>query len=366
MTSTAIARTPGRSPEIQTSPATPVPSPLASPLGQMIEPFREQLTPFLRDGQTLERVAAELVLASRKTPNLDRCPAPALVDAVCRALETGGTIGQDVFIVPFKDKGVYEPTVMVGYQFKASLVQMAGGARSIDARVVYDDEAFSVRYGDSPSISHQPALKGKPGRKIIGAYAVAFHGPNHTPTVLWLTLDEIEAVRMKSKQWSPSAGVKDLPPWYGCKTAVHRLVKLLPKNPKLARVLGLIEREELQEYGDPDQIVGGDTPAHAPAFLPAGTDYDLDGVDVEEEEPTPEPVKAMTLAEASGIQVQGRVLGGYRNTALDRIEATAREKVNEAGEDSPYARLLVAIGVLRAARLAGQAFEPAPKKDAEA
>ncbi len=48
-------------------------NPLASNIGQMIEPYRAQLAPFLRDGLTLERVAAELVLASRKLPKLAEC-----------------------------------------------------------------------------------------------------------------------------------------------------------------------------------------------------------------------------------------------------------------------------------------------------
>jgi hypothetical protein len=90
-------------------------SPLETTLGQMIEPFQARLTPFLRDGYTLERVAAELNLASRTTPNLDKCVPEELVDAVCRALQTGGTIGQDVYIVPFfsSKRNVHEPTVML-------------------------------------------------------------------------------------------------------------------------------------------------------------------------------------------------------------------------------------------------------------
>lgn len=224
-----------------------VPAPLETPLGQIIAPYRELLTPFIRDGHTFERVCAELALAAQKTPHLDECDPKLLVDAVSRALDTGGTIGQDVYLLPFKNKGRYEPSVAVDYKFKASMVCLAGGARSIDARVVYDDEHFKPRYGDRPGIDHSPAIMGKPGRKVIGAYAIAFHGINHHPTVLWMPLKEIEEVRSRSKQWSPSAGIKDCPVWYACKTAVHRVVKLLPKNPKLARVLGLIEREEIEE-----------------------------------------------------------------------------------------------------------------------
>ena len=50
---------------------------------------------------------------------------------------------------------------------------------------------------------------------------------------LELTLAEVEETRKKSRSWGPDK-VRDCPEWYGCKTATRRLLKLLPKNPKLA------------------------------------------------------------------------------------------------------------------------------------
>ena len=185
-------------------PLAPAHDPLGTPLGKMIEPYRAQLTPFLRDGLTLGRVAAELVLASRRTPNLDQVEPRVLVDAVCRALGTGGMIGRDVFLVPFKDKsGRYEPSLMLSYTFEAALVVQAGGCRSIDAVPVWDDEVFSLRAGTEPGITHEPAIRPKPGRKLVGAYAVAHMGMNHAPKITWLPLAKIEGRRAKSKEWNP-------------------------------------------------------------------------------------------------------------------------------------------------------------------
>lgn len=244
------------------------PSPLESPIGQTIDAYRAQLEPFLRDGLTLERVAAELVLASHKTPNLDKVAAPLLVSAVCRAIQTGGVIGDDVYLVPFKNSktGAYEPTVMLNYRFKAALAVMAGAARSIDARPVWSDESFEVDYGTNPSIRHAPLKIPLAKRQLVGAYAVAFMGHNHAPKVHWMPLVEIEAIRARSKEWNPGKVVV-CPPWYACARVVHQLVKLLPQIAKLGRLLGIMEEEE-REFND------------APLALPRPAHVTEDGEDL--------------------------------------------------------------------------------------
>lgn len=230
-------------------------SPLETTLGQMIEPYRARLEPFLRDGITLERVAAELNIAARTTPNLDKCVPEELVDAVCRALSTGGIIGQDVYIVPFfsSKRNVYEPAVMLDYKFKSELVVQAGGARSIDARPVWSGEPFAVTYGSTPSIQHSPASIPDRNRQLVGAYAVAFMGYNHTPKIHFMPIAEIEAIRKRSKQWNPEK-VRVCPSWYGCARAVHQLVKLLPKNPKLRAVMAMMEQADREEFGEAEVI----------------------------------------------------------------------------------------------------------------
>lgn len=289
---------------------TPRESPLDSPLGQLIAPYQAQLAPFLRDGITLERVAAELVLASRKTPNLDKCPAPALVDAVCRALQTGGAIGQDVYIVPFFTQGAYEPTVMLDYKFKAELVIHAGGARSIDAHPVWSDDRFTIQYGSDPRIEHTPAMKPDRARTLVGAYAVAFLGFNHKPKIHFMPIDEVEAIRKRSKQWNPEK-VKNCPGWYACARVVHQIVKLLPKNPRLRAVLDLIEREEGEEFGD------------RPATV------DADGVDLTATEPTVEELIPDDREEMSDEDIEAQDRDQEQRSLLSREPRRPRNAVRE-------------------------------------
>lgn len=264
---------------VHSAPIEAAPSALESSFGQVIKKHRELLEPFLRDGLTLERVAAELVLASRKTPNLDKCPAPLLVDAISRALQTGGTIGEDVYLVPFKNtkKEIYEPTVMLSYRFKAELVVLAGGARSIDTRPVFSDEPFEITYGSTPSVKHSPSMRPEAGRQLIGAYAVAFLGFNHAPKVHWISLAEVEVIRKRSKEWNPDK-VPVCPPWYACVRAVHQLVKLLPKNPRLAKLYAVMEFEERAEFEEP---------ANTKATVAIASKRDISGLVEDEMEPFP-------------------------------------------------------------------------------
>ena len=71
------------------------------------------------------------------------------------------------------------------------------------------------------------------------------------------------AVRAKSKQWSKGA----LPAWYAKKTAVRRVVNLIPKNAKLASVLATVEEVEAGEFTvlPPDRDPDGPTPAQIAA-----------------------------------------------------------------------------------------------------
>jgi recombinational DNA repair protein RecT len=336
--------------------------PLQTPLGQMIEPYRATLAPFLWEGITLEKVAAQLHLASRKTPALAECEAGVLVDAVCKALSFGGNIGSDVHIVPFKNRGVMEPTIMLDYKFKVELVVHAGGARSIDAVPVWDDEIphFSIEMGSEPRIVHRPSTSPPANRKLAGAYAVAHFGRNHTPKVLWMTAAEIEVVRATSRQWGPRSNPPVLvcPPWYAVKTVVHRIVKLLPKNPKLARLFGVMELEERGEFGDPaddrsrqahvdaDGVDLTYTPAAAPV---AGADAAFPTLEDESEGPT------RTLAWAHGYplpemagDLKGRPVGSMKSSTYLNAVLTWAERNDQADLALAISMVLESRGAAKA------------------
>ena len=292
-------------------------APKSFPLRAVIEGHGDVLGPVCRShGVEVEAVVAQLWVASQKQPGLLKANARSLVTAVARALETGGVIGRDVHLLTFKD----EVTECLDYKFMAELVVAAGGARSIDARIVYAGDTFKQVLGSAPSLVHEPPPFGNKRGAMIGAYAVAFLGATVPPKFVALTLEEIEATRQKSRSWGPDK-IRECPEWYAAKTAVRRLVKLLPKNPKLAGVLSRLDAAEAAHEGDDEIVVTGplelapDEPATANTVQPT-------------ESSAPSAEISSELARALAYQVKGRTLAELADDELAKLEQWAHDKGN--------------------------------------
>ncbi len=277
---------------------------------------------------------------------------------MCRALGTGGVIGKDVYIVPFGN----QPTVMTDYRFEAKLVVAAGGARSIDATPVYSDElgSFRITKGSAPSIEHSPAIRPDPKRELVGAYAIAFLGFNHAPIIRWMPLAEIEAIRVRSREWNPQKHAK-CPPWYACKTAIRQVCKLLPDSPKLRPILAQMRDEEAAELAGEAEF-----PVEAPAARPATVD--ADGVDLEyesEPKPTRDATWAATITIPFGEQ-KGKPLGDVRSVSYLNAMGSWAQKQAELPEGFAGARDLIdAVAILLPIRKAEREAEKAAQAAAE-
>lgn len=219
----------------------------------------------LPKGVEIERVFSEVLLAIHQNPKLAEATQASLVHAVAKAVGWGLTIGEKVHLVPFsvkRKKGnedVWETHVQAirDYKGDAELVINAGGAKFIDAFNFYENEVSSGRFkheqGSNPSIRHSPMSPGARGR-IAGSYAVAIVASNLPPKIFVMHREEIEELKSKSKQWNTKKqGGKDIVipleevPWYGPKSCVKRVCKLLPTNPRMEKVLATIEAEEIPD-----------------------------------------------------------------------------------------------------------------------
>ena len=303
-------------------------APQSFPLRKVIEGHGDVLGPVCRShGVDAEAVIAQLWVASQKQPGLLKANARSLVTAVARALETGGVIGRDVHLLTFKD----EVTECLDYKFMAELVVAAGGARSIDARIVYAGDTFKQVLGSAPSLVHEPPPFGNKRGAMIGAYAVAFLGATVPPKFVALTLEEIEATRQKSRSWGPDK-IAQCPEWYAAKTAVRRLVKLLPKNPKLAGVLSRLDAAEAAHEGDDEIVVTGplEVAPEVPASVntaPMPASVNSDTVQPTESS-APRAGISSELARALAYQVKGRTLAELADDELAKLEQWAHDKGN--------------------------------------
>lgn len=217
------------------------------------EEAKSRIVPMLvGTGLTAEdypRVMGEAYLAASENPEILQCTPASIIRAIARAVGWGLTIGETVHLVPFnqnvgtKEEPKWEKRLKAiqDYKGKIELIVNAGGARSIDAQVVYEKEEFDYVGGSRPEITHRMARRAADRGKMIGAYAIAHHGFNHVPTIKWMTIDEIDAIRKRnSKSWKEG----ECTPWWARKCAVHQLAKMLPKNARLAKVMRAIDEDE--------------------------------------------------------------------------------------------------------------------------
>jgi phage RecT family recombinase len=194
---------------------------------------------------------AEALSAIMENPKLLDADPKSLVLSVARIAGWGLTIGEKAYLIPYKGK----VKAVRDYKGDAELVINAGGAKFIDAFNFYSNERFEHEQGGTPFIKHTPLPPAKRGA-LIGSYAVAIIGANLPPKLKVMYNEEIDEIRKKhSHEWKEGT-LEQIPRhFYGPKTCVKQICKLLPTNPRLQKVMAQLDEEEI---ADADfEITGG-------------------------------------------------------------------------------------------------------------
>ncbi|MFZ9882055.1 MAG: recombinase RecT [Phycisphaerales bacterium] len=242
-----------------------------------------RIAPFLPEGVNVERVIAAAQLAAMSNPAIAECDPKSIVLSVARVAQWGLDIGQTAHLVPYGKTCNAIPD----YRGLVEMIVRSGAARSVEARVVREGDEFAYEYGTAKRIRHVPNAKST--ARITHAYAIVTLRFQDFDFVV-LDRDEIEAVRSKSKGWSK--GELESCAGYAKKTAVRRVVNLIPKNAKLAQLWQTVtdDAEDIPEATftpapdrDPDgpsaadlaRLAGGASPdgRRIPAPMRVGT-YD--------------------------------------------------------------------------------------------
>jgi phage RecT family recombinase len=247
---------------------------------------RALLTPMLGSGVTFEQVLSELYFAIQKNAAISKCSPASQLQAVARCLSWGLTIGDKAHLVPFKGT----LTAVIDYKGAIDLVIAAGGARSIEAHWVYEDEHFKYKLGSGAFVDHIPSLASRADKKIVGGYAVAFTSPHIPPKIVVMGVEEINRIRAKSQSWWDKKQngnvvgryVLEEIPWYVAKTCVRQIIKQLPATPRLRTAAQHIETEEtvVTDYSVEDAAPSGghaanpDRDGRTHASDPAAADAD--------------------------------------------------------------------------------------------
>lgn len=203
---------------------------------------RQYIEAFLPEGTDIKRVAASVMLAiaNDKTKALGKCTPRSLVLGVARIQQWGLELGTTAHLIPFGT----EATPVADYKGLAELMIGSGAVKSVETHVVYRGDEFSYRFGLDPKIDHIPANPREKGAAITFAYCI-LHLPFGRFAFDVMNAADIDEIRQKfSKQWKSGP----LPAWYAKKTVVRQVAKLVPKNPRLAKMLAIMEQEREVEF----------------------------------------------------------------------------------------------------------------------
>lgn len=132
---------------------------------------------------------------------------------------------QYAYLIPFKIKGENKVQFQLGYKGLLELAHRSGKIKMIYAYVVYENDEFSIEYGDEPKIIHKPCLKDK--GEAVGYYAY-YHTINGGKSFEFMTKDEvIEFAQLKSKTYKYGAWQTDFNEM-AKKTVLKKLLKYAP------------------------------------------------------------------------------------------------------------------------------------------
>lgn len=225
-------------------------------LAGLLESRREAMAMVLPKHLTPDRLIKIALVAVSKTPLLMQCSPETVLQSVMTAaqlgLDCGGALGS-AYLVPFKknwkdDAGrwqsEYQCQLIIGYRGMIDLARRSGQISSIESRIVYENDEFTLEYGFATKFIHKPVLDQAPGNLRL-VYAVANLKDGGTQFEL-MTRAQIDGIKSRSKS-------KDNGPWVtdyeemARKTVVKRLFKYLPVSVEMANA---VEEDNRAEFGD--------------------------------------------------------------------------------------------------------------------
>jgi len=185
-------------------------------------------------GITPARITLLATIAASANPDLLTCRPASMALAALRVAQLGLEIGDTAHIVNYGG----EATVVVDYKGLVELAMRHPRVRSVSARLHYDGDQFAMQYGTDPRIDHLPDLTPERG-ECLGAYAVCHLADGAEPIFEYMTVAEIEEIRAgRGGAWDTHWGEM------ARKTAVRRLMKLVPKSPELVAATVLEDRND--------------------------------------------------------------------------------------------------------------------------
>lgn len=206
---------------------------------EWIVAMKPQIEKALPSVITADRFTRMSLTALSTNPTLAKCTPESFMGAMMQAaqlgLEPNTPLGQ-AYLIPFKNnrKNIHECSFQIGYQGMIDLAHRSGEFKSIDARVVYENDEFEFEYGLNPKLYHKPVMVNR--GDVVCYYAVYTLVNGGFGFEVMSKEDILEHAR----QYSPGYRKGDTP-WQTSfdsmakKTVLKRVLKYAPIKVEFAR-----------------------------------------------------------------------------------------------------------------------------------
>ena len=202
--------------------------------------FQAQIAAALPKFLDTEHFVRSALTEFRLNPALAECSVPSVLGYFMQAAACGLNLESRLglcYPVPFKNKktGQTECTFLLSYRGMMEIARRSGKIARFETNIVHENDEIILEYGLDQKFKFSPVLKGDAG-KMIGAYVqVDFVDPNTKPMVMYMTKEEIDKHRKRSKAASSGPWVTDYEAM-AKKTLVRAIFKMLPAS--IEQVMG--------------------------------------------------------------------------------------------------------------------------------
>ena len=170
---------------------------------------------------TAQRVTQVALLAANRTPKIaDTTPGSilqCLMDCSSLGLEPDS---RNAYLIPYGKSC----TLIVGYKGLILLIRRSGEVSVIYSQIVYENDGFEVSFGSGGGLRHVPVFKDRGEIKLVYSF-VQFKDGSEDWEIM--TLDEVEAIRSRSKSANNGPWVTDFGEM-AKKTVLRRHSKRMP------------------------------------------------------------------------------------------------------------------------------------------
>jgi recombination protein RecT len=211
---------------------------------ESISTRKQSFQALLPKGMDAEWFMGEVKVAIARTPKLLECDRMSVFDSLTTCAQLGlspsGRLGS-AYLLPFGGKC----TLVIGYKGYVDLAYRSGEVVGFGAQVVHEDDEFDYSEGFGVQIRHHKRSEEANPGALRYVYAWAEMRGGYKVAVLMLRR-EVLAIKDKA----PGAKKTDSP-WHTHeaeqwkKTALRRLIKLLPLSPQKAQ--GLHRAQEVED-----------------------------------------------------------------------------------------------------------------------